>query len=94
SDYKIQLMDILSILYNDVTFHLIEEKDIDGKFIKNLIHGCGISDKALLSKELPLMLEKLKDKTFDIKEDSISYPCKDKVFTFKDKDNKFVLEII
>ncbi|EGK8095018.1 DUF2920 family protein [Campylobacter lari] len=94
SDYKIQLMEILSILYNDVTFHLIDEKDIDGKFIKNLIHGCGISDKALLSKELPLMLEKLKDKTFDIKEDSISYPCKDKVFTFKDKGDKFVLEII
>ncbi|EAI4303801.1 DUF2920 family protein, partial [Campylobacter lari] len=94
SDYKIQLMEILSILYNDVTFYLIDEKDIDGKFIKNLIHGCGISDKALLSKELPLMLEKLKDKTFDIKEDSISYPCKDKVFTFKDKGDKFVLEII
>uniref|UniRef100_UPI003AF44389 DUF2920 family protein n=1 Tax=Campylobacter lari TaxID=201 RepID=UPI003AF44389 len=94
SDYKIQLMEILSILYNDVAFYLIDEKDIDGKFIKNLIHGCGISDKALLSKELPLMLEKLKDKTFDIKEDSISYPCKDKVFTFKDKGDKFVLEII
>ncbi|EPS9869263.1 DUF2920 family protein [Campylobacter lari] len=93
SDYKIQLMEILSILYNDVTFYLIDEKDIDGKFIKNLIHGCGISDKALLSKELPLMLEKLKDKTFDIKEDSISYPCKDKVFTFKDEDDKFVLKI-
>ncbi|MFG5138892.1 DUF2920 family protein [Campylobacter lari] len=94
SDYKIQLMEILSILYNDVTFYLIDEKDIDGKFIKNLIHGCGISDKALLSKELPLMLEKLKDKTFDIKEDSISYPCKDKVFTFKDEADKFILEIL
>ncbi|WP_261798315.1 DUF2920 family protein [Campylobacter volucris] len=29
-----------------------------------------------------------------MKEDSISYPCKNKVFTFKDKDDKFVLEII
>ncbi|HEC1750422.1 TPA: DUF2920 family protein, partial [Campylobacter lari] len=34
-----------------------------------------------------------KDKTFDIKENSISYPCKDKVFTFKDEDDKFVLKI-
>lgn len=84
----------MSILYNDVTFHLIEEKDIDGKFIKNLIHGCGISDKMLIKTELPLMLKKLKNKTFYMKEDSISYPCKNKVFTFKDKDNKFVLEII
>ncbi|WP_337195135.1 hypothetical protein [Campylobacter sp. RM5063] len=24
----------------------------------------------------------------------MSYPCKDKVFTFKDKSDKFVLEII
>ncbi|WP_367649356.1 DUF2920 family protein [Campylobacter lari] len=28
-----------------------------------------------------------------MKEDSISYPCKDKVFTFKDEDDKFVLKI-
>ncbi|EPH6130982.1 DUF2920 family protein, partial [Campylobacter lari] len=94
ANYKIQLMEILSILYNDVTFYSIEEKDIDSKFIKNLIHGCGISDKMLIKRELPLMLEKLKDKTFNIKEDSISYPCKDKVFIFKDKADKFILEIL
>ena len=69
-------------------------KDEDGKFIKNLEHGCGIPDKTLFNKELPKMLEKLKNKKIIIKEDSISYPCKNKVFTFKDKDDKFVLEII
>ncbi|EAH4640814.1 DUF2920 family protein, partial [Campylobacter jejuni] len=92
--HKIQLMQILKQLNYDTTFHLIEEKDIDGKYIKNLDHGCGITDKALFKKELPLMLEKLKDKKFIIKEDSISYPCKNKVFTFKDEDDKFILEII
>ncbi|MCV3525396.1 DUF2920 family protein [Campylobacter lari] len=93
-EYKTQFMEFLKALGYEVNFHLIKEEDIDGKFVKNLDHGCGITDKAMFNKELPLMLEKLKDKTFDIKEDSISYPCKDKVFTFKDKGDKFVLEII
>ncbi|EAI9065352.1 DUF2920 family protein [Campylobacter lari] len=93
-EYKTQFMEFLKVLGYEVNFHLIKEEDINGKFVKNLDHGCGISDKMLIKTELPLMLEKLKNKTFDIKEDSISYPCKDKVFTFKDKDNKFVLEII
>ncbi|EAK5790011.1 DUF2920 family protein, partial [Campylobacter lari] len=92
--HKIQLMDIYKILDYEVIFHLIDEVNIDGKFIKNLEHGCGISDKALFNKELPIMLEKLKDKKFSMKRNSISYPCKNKVFTFKDKGNKFILEII
>ncbi|MCR6595026.1 DUF2920 family protein, partial [Campylobacter insulaenigrae] len=91
ADYKISMVEILKALNYEVDFHLIEEKDIDGKYIKDLEHGCGIPDKALFNKELPNMLEKLKGKEFSIREDSISYPCKDKVFTFKDKDDKFVL---
>ncbi|WP_291953152.1 DUF2920 family protein [Campylobacter sp.] len=94
TDYKIQIIQILKALGYEVDFHLIEEKDIDGKFIKDLKHGCGISDKVLFNKELPKMLEKLKDKEFSIREDSISYPCKDKVFTFKDENDKFCLSII
>ncbi|AJC87739.1 DUF2920 family protein [Campylobacter insulaenigrae] len=93
ADYKISMVEILKALNYEVDFHLIEEKDIDGKYIKDLEHGCGISDKALFNKELPNMLEKLKGKEFNIRENSISYPCKDKVFTFKDKDDKFVLEL-
>ncbi|WP_410689622.1 DUF2920 family protein [Campylobacter lari] len=92
--HKIQLMDIYKILDYEVIFHLIDEVNIDGKFIKNLEHGCGISDKALFNKELPIMLEKLKDKKFSMKRNSISYPCKNKVFTFKDENDKFVLEIV
>ncbi|EAI3897707.1 DUF2920 family protein [Campylobacter lari] len=93
-EFKVQYMQILKTLGYDVNFHLVGEKDLDGKFIKGLTHGCGISDKVLFSKELPKMLDKLKDKKFTMQENSISYPCKDKVFTFKDKGDKFVLEII
>lgn len=94
ADHKISMIEILKALNYEVDFHLIDEKDIDGKFIKNLTHGCGIPDKALFNKELPIMLEKLKNKTFNMKKDSISYPCKNKVFTFKDENDKFVLEIL
>ncbi|MCR2058487.1 DUF2920 family protein [Campylobacter lari] len=93
-EFKNNYMKILEALGYDVSFNLVDEKDIDGKFIKNSSHGSGIKTKALFNKELPKMLEKMKNKTFYMKEDSISYPCKNKVFTFKDKDNKFVLEII
>ncbi|EAJ6143229.1 DUF2920 family protein [Campylobacter lari] len=93
-EFKIQYMKILEVLGYDVKLNLIDEKDIDGRFIKNSSHGNGINSKALFSKELPKMLEKFKDKKFTMREDSISYPCKDKVFTFKDKGDKFVLEII
>ncbi|EAK1249990.1 MULTISPECIES: DUF2920 family protein [Campylobacter] len=93
-EFKTQYMQVLKTLGYDVNFHLIDEKDIDGKFIKKLTHGGGITVKALFGRELPKMLEKFKDKKFILREDSISYPCKDKVFTFKDKGNKFMLEII
>ncbi|ECH5712482.1 DUF2920 family protein, partial [Campylobacter jejuni] len=59
ANFKEQTMQILKILGYDVSLNLIDENKIDGKFIKNLDHGCGIPDKALFRKELPLMLEKL-----------------------------------
>ncbi|EAJ1255117.1 DUF2920 family protein [Campylobacter lari] len=93
-EYKNQLIQIYQFLGYQVNFYTINEKNVDGKYIKDASHGGGIPDKALFNKELPIMLEKLKDKKFDMKKDNISYPCKNKVFTFKDKGNKFVLEII
>ncbi|EDP3140368.1 DUF2920 family protein, partial [Campylobacter jejuni] len=59
ANFKELTMQILKILGYDVSLNLIDENKIDGKFIKNLDHGCGIPDKALFRKELPLMLEKL-----------------------------------
>ncbi|HEB9327219.1 TPA: DUF2920 family protein [Campylobacter coli] len=93
AEYKVQMCDILKILGYDITLHLIDESKIDGKFIKSLDHGCGIPDKVLFRKELPLMLEKLQERKSLMQENSISYPCENKVFTFKDMGDKFELEI-
>ncbi|WP_411628649.1 DUF2920 family protein [Campylobacter coli] len=93
ANFKEQTMQILKILGYDVSLNLIDENKIDGKFIKNLDHGCGIPDKALFRKELPLMLEKLQGRKSLIQENSISYPCGNKVFTFKDVENQLKLII-
>ncbi|EAH5167817.1 DUF2920 family protein [Campylobacter jejuni] len=78
----------------DATLHLIkDESEIDGRFIKDLNHGMRITDKALFRKELPLMLEKLQKRKSFMQENSISYPCGNKVFTFKDVGDKFELAI-
>ncbi|EAH7054062.1 DUF2920 family protein [Campylobacter coli] len=91
---KIELYKCYQELGYDATLHLIkDENDVDGRFIKNLDHGCGIPDKALFRKELPLMLEKLQKRKSFMQENSISYPCGNKVFTFKDVGDKFKLEI-
>ncbi|EOJ7848993.1 DUF2920 family protein [Campylobacter coli] len=93
ANFKELTMQILKILGYDVSLNLIDENKIDGKFIKNLDHGCGIPDKALFRKELPLMLEKLQKRKSFMQENSISYPCGNKVFIFKDVGDKFELEI-
>ncbi|HIC5273979.1 TPA: DUF2920 family protein [Campylobacter coli] len=93
ANFKEQTMQILKILGYDVSLNLIDENKIDGKFIKNLDHGCGIPDKALFRKELPLMLEKLQKRKSFMQENSISYPCGNKVFIFKDVGDKFELTI-
>ncbi|HDZ4931778.1 TPA: DUF2920 family protein [Campylobacter jejuni] len=93
ANFKEQTMQILKVLGYDVTLNLIDESKIDGKFIKNLDHGCGIPDKALFRKELPIMLEKLQGRKSFMQENSISYPCGKKVFIFKDIGDKFELVI-
>ncbi|HEG2629459.1 TPA: DUF2920 family protein [Campylobacter coli] len=93
ANFKQQTMQILKILGYDVSLNLIDENKIDGKFIKNLDHGCGIPEKALFRKELPLMLEKLQGRKSFMQENSISYPCGNKVFIFKDVGDKFELTI-
>ncbi|EEL0821425.1 TPA: DUF2920 family protein [Campylobacter jejuni] len=93
ANFKELTMQILKILGYDVSLNLIDENKIDGKFIKNLDHGCGIPDKALFRKELPLMLEKLQGRKSFMQENSISYPCGNKVFIFKDVENQLKLII-
>ncbi|EOJ2421635.1 DUF2920 family protein [Campylobacter jejuni] len=91
---KIIFYDIFNTLGFDATLNLIKyESQVDGRFIKDLNHGMRISDKALFRKELPLMLEKLQKRKSLMQENSISYPCGNKAFTFKDVGDKFVLKL-
>ncbi|EPS5645392.1 DUF2920 family protein [Campylobacter coli] len=92
---KIELYKCYQELGYDVTLHLIkDENDIDGRFVKSLEHGLRMTDRALFRKELPLMLEKLQKRKSFMQENSISYPCGNKVFVFKDLEDKFELEMI
>ncbi|HEF5073972.1 carbonic anhydrase [Campylobacter jejuni] len=92
---KIELYKCYQELGYDATLHLIkDESDVDGRFIKSLEHGLRMTDRALFRKELPLMLEKLQGRKSFMQENSISYPCRNKVFTFKDVGDKFELVII
>ncbi|EAL8132907.1 DUF2920 family protein, partial [Campylobacter coli] len=91
--FKIAYIESLQYLGYDATLHIIDENKIDGRFAKDLTHGMGIPDKALFRKELPLMLEKLQKRKSFMQENSISYPCGNKVFIFKDVGDKFELTI-
>ncbi|AJC86206.1 DUF2920 family protein [Campylobacter sp. RM16704] len=90
---KEKLYEILNKLGFDVFLYEINcEKQIDGRLIKNLDHGLGMSIKTLIKKHLPQILQKpLKDKTC---KKEISYKCDDLVYTFKEKNNQIILNII
>ncbi|ELF2319948.1 DUF2920 family protein [Campylobacter lari] len=89
---KEDLVEILKELNFNVYFCMIkDEKQIDGKFIKNLTHGMGIPMKLLIKKHLPQILqEPLKDKTC---KKEISYKCDDLIYTFKEENDQIVLSI-
>ncbi|HEG0339563.1 TPA: DUF2920 family protein [Campylobacter coli] len=94
-DEKIELYKLLKQLDFNAELYMIKNPDqVDGKFIKNLEHGMGMSIKTLISKELPLMLEKIKQNSKkDYKEKCISYPCEDLLYQFSEKDDKMSLKI-
>ncbi|MCV3545467.1 DUF2920 family protein [Campylobacter lari] len=84
--------DILKNLGFEIEFNKIcDEKEIDGKFIKDLTHGCGIPMKLLIKKHLSKILEEnLQDKTC---KKEISYKSDDLIYTFKEEDSKIKLSI-
>ncbi|ECR3050159.1 DUF2920 family protein [Campylobacter coli] len=94
-DEKLELYKYLKQFHFDAELYMIKSPEqIDGKFIKSLEHGMGMSIKTLISKELPIMLEKIKQNPKeDYKEKCVSYPCKDLVYQFNEKDNKIILNI-
>ncbi len=92
---KIMLYEIFNTLGFDATLNLIKvESQVDGRFIKDLNHGMRITDRALFRKELPLMLEKLQKRKSFMRENSISYPCRDQNFIFEDDKDKFTLIVV
>ncbi|CDG57019.1 TPA: DUF2920 family protein [Campylobacter coli] len=94
-DEKLELYKYLKQFDFDAELHMIKNPDqIDGKLIKNLDHGMGMSIKTLISKELPCMLEKiLSNSRKEWKSKSISYPCDGLIYHFSEKDNKINLDI-
>ncbi|EAO7219646.1 DUF2920 family protein [Campylobacter jejuni] len=94
-DEKLELYKYLEQFGFDAELYMIKNPDqVDGRFIKSLEHGMGMSIKTLISKELPLMLEKIKQNPKkDCKEKYISYPCEDLLYKFSEKDDKISLKI-
>lgn len=76
--------------YDAKLFMIENEEQIDGKFIKNLTHGLGMSIKTLINNTIPVVLTQKSDRKNLKKE--ISYPCNEYIYTFKEKDNVLQLE--
>ncbi len=95
SDEKLELYKYLKQFDFDAELCMIKNPEqIDGKFIKSLEHGMGMSIKTLIFKELPKMLEKIKQNPKeDYKKKCVSYPCEDLIYHFSEKDNKINLDI-
>lgn len=89
---KIELYNMLKMLNFDATLNIIDsEEQIDHKFIKTLDHGMGMSMKMLINKELPIVLEKIKNSTkHNLITKAISYPSEHLMYNFKCNDNNFL----
>ncbi|MBF7046813.1 DUF2920 family protein [Campylobacter volucris] len=82
-------VELLKSLNFKVDFYDISQ--IDGKYIKNLNHGLGLSTKLFFKLHLPQILEEpLQDKSC---KKEISYKCDDLIYTFKEEDDQIKLEI-
>ncbi|EAI4297589.1 DUF2920 family protein [Campylobacter lari] len=87
---KIQLYKTLKKLGFDADLTIIEkESQVDGKFIKNLEHGMGMSLKMLINKELPIILEKISKQKKKTVVKKITYPSENLLYTFSKSENDF-----
>lgn len=92
---KIELYKALKKLKFDATLHMIkDESEVDGKFIKSLAHGMGMSYKLLLQKELPSMMEKILSQKNKKSSKSIEYKCGDTIYKFSEVLDQINLEIL
>ena len=94
---KTELYEALKKLNFDATLHMIkDESEVDGKFIKSLTHGMGMSYKLLLQRELPGFMKKIlskKDKKDEINEKCIEYKCGDLLYKFSEVSDQIRLEV-
>ncbi|ELB9335261.1 DUF2920 family protein [Campylobacter upsaliensis] len=91
---KVELFELLKKLDFDSTLHLIQDEgEVDGRLIKNLEHGLGIPFKALINKEFPPLLEKIKKQKKKPCKKNISYVCYDLIYHFSEQNHKMKLEI-
>ena len=94
---KTELYEALKKLKFDATLHMIkDESEVDGKFIKSLTHGMGMSYKLLLQRELPGVMKKIlskKDKKDEINEKCIEYKCGDLLYKFSEVSDHIRLEV-
>ena len=94
---KTELYEALKKLNFDATLYMIkDESEVDGKFIKSLTHGMGMSYKLLLQRELPGVMKKIlskKDKKDEINEKCIEYKCGDLLYKFSEVSDQIRLEV-
>ena len=94
---KTELYEALKKLNFDATLHMVkDESEVDGKFIKSLTHGMGMSYKLLLQRELPDVMKKIlskKDKKDEINEKCIEYKCGDLLYKFSEVSDHIRLEV-
>ena len=94
---KTELYEALKKLNFDATLHMVkDESEVDGKFIKSLTHGMGMSYKLLLQRELPGIMKKIlskKDKKDEINEKCIEYKCGDLLYKFSEVSDQIRLEV-
>ncbi|WP_103604372.1 DUF2920 family protein [Campylobacter concisus] len=92
---KIELYEALKKLKFDATLHMVkDESEVDGKFIKSLTHGMGMSYKLLLQKEPPSMMEKILSQKNNKSSKSIEYKCGDMIYKFSEVLDQINLEIL
>ena len=92
---KIELYEALKKLKFNATLHMIKDgSEVDGKFIKSLTHGMGMSYKLLLQKELPSMMEKILSQKNKNSSKSIEYKCGDTIYKFSEVLDQINLEIL
>ena len=94
---KTELYEALKKLNFDATLHMVkDESEVDGKFIKSLTHGMGMSYKLLLQRELPGVMKKIlskKDKKDENSKKCIEYKCGDLLYKFSEVSDQIRLEV-